>query len=156
MTRTYRTDDGLSVLQALEQYGVRADRALGKQLYREATDIIAKSQPLVPVDTGTLRSSGYVAPPEMQEGYISVELGYGGPAARINPKTGESSDAYAIFVHENLNAHHDVGQALFLHQPFVEAESGMGQRIADGMNADLKGTEAAVTLSTAIDEGPNE
>jgi hypothetical protein len=56
-----------------------------------------------PVEFGTLRDSGLVDPPTSGFGYVKVELGFGGAAS-----------AYAIYVHEDLDAHHDVGQAKFL------------------------------------------
>jgi len=97
-----------------------------------------------------------VKPPEIDGDYVTVEFGYGGPAAKINPKTGESTDAYALFVHENLQAHHKVGQALYLGQPFIEAEDGMGARIAAGMASDLQGSSASVSVETQTDEGPSQ
>ena len=40
------------------------------------------------------------------------------------------TQSYAIYVHENLTAHHDVGQAKFLQQPFYGAVNGMAERVA--------------------------
>lgn len=117
--------------------GDKAISSLGKALYGEAQGIMAASEPLVPVDTGALRSSGYVTPPEEDGDRVVVYLGYGGPAAKINPKTLESTDGYAIYVHENLEAHHPVGCAKFLELPFNQATEGMGARIANTMRADM-------------------
>jgi bacteriophage HK97-gp10 putative tail-component len=61
-----------------------------------------ESKPLVPVDTGNLRGSGYTR----KSGELEVEVGY--------------SAAYAVFVHEDLEAHHKVGQAKFLEQAVHE------------------------------------
>lgn len=55
-----------------------------------------ESKPLVPVDTGNLKNSGYTR----KAGARAVEVGY--------------AAAYAVYVHENLEAHHDNGQAKFL------------------------------------------
>jgi len=54
---------------------------------------------LAPVDTGALKNSGFTR----KSGALAVEVGF--------------SAAYAIFVHENLEAHHHVGQAKFLQTP---------------------------------------
>lgn len=53
----------------------------------------------VPVDKGTLRSSGKVTGPMNDE----VELAFGGASA-----------PYALEQHENLNFHHDIGEARYL------------------------------------------
>lgn len=150
--KSYRTASGRTITQILESYGKPAAQSMARQLYREATGIMAASQGLVPVDTAALRSSGYVAPPVIQGGRVRVEFGYGGPAARINSKTGTSTDGYALFVHENLEAFHKVGGAKFLEMPFDQAKAGMSARIAKGMRADLAGTGSDVVQGVA-DEG---
>ncbi len=128
---TYRTSSGRSLADTLARYGEAAAIPLGKALYAEANDIVNASVDLVPVDTGTLKGSHYVAPPQREGSVISVTFGYGGPAARINPKSGESSDAYALYVHEDLEANHPRGgQPKYLEQPFLEAQEGMADRIS--------------------------
>lgn len=54
------------------------------------------AQERTPVDTGNLKNSAYTR----KEGELSVVVGFGA--------------AYAIFVHEDLEAHHETGQAKFL------------------------------------------
>lgn len=135
--KSYRSASGRSISETLAQYGERVAHSLGKQLYREAQGIMAASQGLVPVDTGALRSSGYVDEPKREGDTIEVLLGYGGPAAQINPKTGESTDGYALRVHENLEANHPVGGPKFLELPFDQASRGMDDRVAKGIKADL-------------------
>ncbi len=137
---SYKTISGKRISETFRDHTERevAD-ALGKALYHEASGIIAQSQPLVPVETGALRASPFVKDPERDGTVIEVAFGYGGPAAKINPKTGESTDAYAIFVHENLEAHHPVGQAKYLEQPFDAAKSGQAGRIVDHMRGTLGG-----------------
>lgn len=137
--KAYRTASGRSVQDSLKLFGDKAEKSLGRQLYREATGIIMSSQGLVPVDTTALKSSKYVTEPERDGDVITVFLGYGGPAAQINKKTGESTDAYALYVHENLEAFHPVGTAKYLEMPFDQAKSGMGARIAAAIRADMHG-----------------
>ncbi len=61
--------------------------AIPAALYQEAHDIMRESKRQVPVDTGRLRATGYVTPPQKDErGEDYVELGYG--------------TDYALYVHE--------------------------------------------------------
>lgn len=130
---------GRSVRRILQDYGAKAVASLGRQMYREGVGIGAASQGLVPVDTSALRSSLYVTEPYYDVGIIRVDIGYGGPAAKINPKTGESTDGYALMVHENLEAFHPVGTAKFLEMPFDQAKRGMAARLAAGIRSDMHG-----------------
>ena len=52
------------------------------------------------------------------------------------------SAAYALFVHENLQAHHDVGQAKFLETPAREKQSQMAKIISKGMKAGMTPVQA--------------
>lgn len=81
--------------QLLKRLGAVALPAAAKSLYESAEMIMADSKEnYVPVDQGTLRSTGYVKPPELLSATnAKVELGYGGPAA-----------PYAVAVHENPRA----------------------------------------------------
>ena len=47
------------------------------------------------------------------------------------------SQGYAIFVHENLEAHHEVGQAKFLEEPARDLQRVMAQQIKDSVKAGL-------------------
>lgn len=66
------------------------------------------SQPLVPVDTGRLKASGNV----LQENSCTVYVTY----KAINPENGYD---YAPIQHEDLDFHHNVGQAKYLEEPFM-------------------------------------
>lgn len=148
--KTYRTASGRSISQILQDYGDKAMDALGKGLYREATGIVEASKGLVPVDTSSLRSSGYVEEPKREGDHIVVNFGYGGPAAKINPKTGESTDGYALLVHEDMEKHHPVGSAKYLELPFNEATKGMDKRLADTVRSQMKG---GVSATPSAQEG---
>ena len=77
-----------------------------------ARAVLGKSQPLVPVDTGALKSSGRV---EEGKGNAAI-LVYGGRQF-INPRTNRWVD-YAIAVHyRKKRVRHKVGQAQFVGQP---------------------------------------
>lgn len=115
----------LAVLSRLEN----AEQALGRALYEEANRIFNLSQALVPVDTGTLRSSGQVALPEQSSRGTSVTIGYGGAAS-----------GYAVYVHERLDLNHpNGGQAKFLEEPVMAAVDGIAARLADTLDSIAKG-----------------
>ena len=88
-----------------------APQAIAQAIWEEANVIFAKSQILVPVDTGVLRGSGGVSAPQMgNQGYF-VDIFYGGPAA-----------SYALYVHEIIgNYHKPPTQAKYLEQPFMQS-----------------------------------
>jgi len=86
-------------------------------LKTEAELTMTESKKEVPVDTGALRDSGFVDEPKISGGDISVRLGYGGVATKVNEKTGEITTTYAVIVHEDMKAHHVVGKAKFLEDP---------------------------------------
>lgn len=95
-------------------------------LYYEAGIEMTEAKRRCPVDVtpptphpGQLRASGFVHQPVRRGRMISVTLSFGGLA-----------DDYAIYVHENLDAHHPVGQAKFLESTLVESQPYMGERIA--------------------------
>lgn len=99
-------------------------------LYQEGTQLMSQSVPLVPVDTGSLRASSFTSQPTISGDKISVKCGYGGTATKINPKTGEASTDYAVKVHEDLDVHHNTGQAKFLEVP--------AHALASKFNANMK------------------
>ena len=113
---------------ALRKRGREAPKILARALFREAEPIMTKSKRLVPVDTGALRSSGHVEPPEIRGKRVRVFLVYGGASAE-----------YAVFVHENTNARHNPPtQAKYLEQPLMEAIPGLGGRLAARVRGDMK------------------
>lgn len=105
----------------------------------EAELIMAKSkQEHVPVDLGTLRSSGFVNDAERRGKNVSVTMGYGGAAS-----------AYALAIHETPSKHdppswkgkdvefHPEGRSSkYLEIPFYEALEGMDERIAKRLDVE--------------------
>ncbi len=78
--------------------------------------VFDRSQVLVPVKGGDLKSSGYIETRIKANGLVVGEVGYG--RGGVPP--------YAVFVHENLDAHHaSPTQAKFLEQAADEAANGM-------------------------------
>lgn len=84
--------------------------------------VFAKSQELVPVDTGALKASGVFIPAK------SVMANYENPQAYIN--YGNADVDYALYVHENLEARHEAPtQAKFLETPLAQSEAKLMEAI---------------------------
>jgi len=107
------------LVKALKSGKEKSPQAIAQAIWEEANMIFAKSQILVPVDTGVLRGSGGVSAPQMgNQGYF-VDIFYGGPAA-----------PYALYVHEIIgNYHNPPTQAKYLEQPLMEAMDGLQSRL---------------------------
>ena len=105
----------------------RAPATVAGAMYVEAEIEMTESKKLVPVQYGHLRASGHVRQPEVSGRTVTVVLGYGGPAG-----TGSNTEdvGYAIPVHEDLEAHHTVGQARYLSSVLDESVPFLVQRIA--------------------------
>jgi len=69
-------------------------RTAASAMYIEAERVMTESKLHVPVDTGTLRSTGFVEKPTINNNIILVKMGYGGPAA-----------PYAKAVHDGYPPH---------------------------------------------------
>lgn len=83
-----------TLLRRMRRKGVKVERALGQFVTQEAESVMTLAkEKFVPVDLGTLRSSGFVSPPMRVGHTVGVKLGFGGPAA-----------PYALMVHENPRA----------------------------------------------------
>ncbi len=111
------------VARNLERVLVHLSNQAGAALMQVAEEEMGESKQRTPVDTGALRDSGFVEPPVFDPTGVSVRLGFGGPAID-----------YAVAVHENLESHHDVGQAKFLESVLLESAPFLAQRIAARMN----------------------
>jgi hypothetical protein len=107
------------LVKALKSGKEKSPQAIAQAIWEEANMIFAKSQILVPVDTGVLRGSGGVSAPQLgSQGYF-VDIFYGGPAA-----------PYALYVHEIIgNYHNPPTQAKYLEQPLMEAMDGLQSRL---------------------------
>ena len=87
---------GIEELQkALKDGKEKSPQAIAQAIWEEANLIFAKSQVLVPVDTGVLRGSGGVSAPQQGPQGFFVDVFYGGPAA-----------PYALYVHEIIENYH--------------------------------------------------
>ena len=103
--------------------------ALDRALYAIASNVIAHAQAdYVPVDTGTLKASGTVLPPEREGSRVTVTLGFGGAAKD-----------YAEIQERREDFHHKVGQAHYLETAVLDAVPTMQTELAARVAADIEG-----------------
>lgn len=114
------------LMAALQALGPQAQGAAAGVLRQEAELLMTQAKGLTPVDTGALRASGHVQPPEETATGVAVTLGFGGPVVE-----------YAVYVHEDLAASHPVGQAKFLEQPVLTWAGQAESVIADALRGRL-------------------
>ena len=91
-------------------------------LYQEALVEQKESMKRTPVDTGALRDSHQTSLPKWKGQNLEVTIKVGGPAA-----------GYAVIVHEDMEAKHEVGEAKFLERTIQESATHMLARIAKRM-----------------------
>jgi hypothetical protein len=111
------------VKKKLESLPPKFEKAVEAALYAEALEVKKLSMQRTPVDTGALRASHVVNKPERDGKSIVVNIEVGGPAGGVDV-------GYAIYVHENLEAFHKVGQAKFLESAHMERSKGLRDRVA--------------------------
>ena len=93
--------------------------AVAKALEAEGEIEMTKAKRRTPVKTDVLRASGHVLPVQRKGREMTVTLAFGGPAI-----------GYAVYVHENLEAFHKVGQAKFLESTIRESAPYLAARVA--------------------------
>jgi hypothetical protein len=81
-----------------------------------AEQVIGDAQQLAPVKTGALQASGTTKPIEVEGETIHKEIGF--------------NTDYAAAVHENTEAHHDMGQSKFLVTALQQNQSKLGPVVA--------------------------
>lgn len=113
------------VARTLDLAARRVPQMAALAMLEEAEIEMTEAKERTPVDWGNLRDSGHVEDPEIQGRDISVRLVFGGPAA-----------PYALYVHEDLDAHHTVGQAKFLESVLNESRPFLAARIARHFDLD--------------------
>lgn len=113
------------MIQKLRKVADQYPDVVAKALYQEAQIEATEMKRRTPVDTtanaphpGQLRNSIHVEEPERKGRTISVMIATGVEAP------------YAIYVHENPDAYHPVGQWKFMESVINESRSHMADRIA--------------------------
>lgn len=92
---------------------------LAKALYEEAKIEMREAKKRTPRDTWALRKSGKTHKPVISGNNVSVSLTFGNDQVD-----------YAVFVHEDFEAHHPFGQAKFLESTINESRPYIAQRVA--------------------------
>jgi hypothetical protein len=127
----------------------------------EAQDVMRKSQRLVPVDTGRLRSSKFVALPVATSSRISQLLGYATVYAESVhegnfPSVDELKPAQrrAMFARlkRNKGRRSKVGGTKYLEIPMREAASGFDNRIAKRAKIKWERRDFAIRGAVSIQE----
>jgi hypothetical protein len=119
MAVKYGLVDRDGVRKKIQQLSRQAPQIMMRALRQEAEIEATESKRRTPVDLGNLRASVHVEGPQMKGKNVEVAIVAGGPAA-----------PYALFVHEDLNAHHRVGQAKFIESTLKESAPFLAARIA--------------------------
>jgi hypothetical protein len=89
-------------------------RALYEETQIEEKEVVRRT----PKETGDLRSTVHIVGPIREGRTVYCLILAGGPDA-----------PYAFIVHEDLDAHHDVGQAKYIESVLMESRSFMGVRV---------------------------
>lgn len=110
---------GNEMASALRNLVARTPKVLAAAIHAEGEIEMTEAKRRTPVDTGALRASGFVEDVVVSPTTTRVQLGFGGPSA-----------PYAVYVHEDLEALHPVGQAKFLESTLLESAPHMADRIA--------------------------
>jgi hypothetical protein len=112
----------------------------GEILKNIGTDIMLESFEECPKDTWTLVSSGYVTDPIVTNDKVSVEIGYGGPEDKVNPKTGKLASEYMFIVHEDYEKYATkriTGKSKFFEDPVRRAETKFKDDLANSIRVIL-------------------
>lgn len=113
MAKNYRLEvqGAGDLLEMLVRGGRNAVELSGRYLYAHATKVFEQSQLEVPVDTGALRSSGFITQPYIFGNQVAISIVYGQAAA-----------PYALWVHEILEYYHEPPtKSKFLEDPLTNS-----------------------------------
>lgn len=143
MSMRFSIRGGTVIRRELERLLDAYPEAMGAAIYQEGLAIEADAKARTPVDTGRLRASAFVTPPKRGEiTQVMVRYPDSGPGEssilsviatgdrrRVSVQVGYATD-YAPYVHENLEAHHAVGEAKFLENAVNARTAGFAERVA--------------------------
>jgi len=129
MSMTFKCRSVAELTERIERLAQVFPEGVGQAMHEEAGIIMNESAPQVPVDTGFLRSTGYVKDPYQEGQTITVEMGY--------------YANYAAPVHDipDPPVHHEVGKAHFLSDPFDAKAPELPRRIVERVESYLGGSD---------------
>jgi hypothetical protein len=116
--------DVSKLLKGLKTAHDKAIAAAERAVNRVAAQTIGDARSLTPVKTGALQASGVALPAETDGTKITATIGF--------------NTNYAAAVHENLTAHHDVGQAKYLEAAMRRNAPKLAVEVAKQINEALK------------------
>lgn len=94
-------------------------KQVDRALYQETQIELKEVKKRTPVEFGELRASEHVEGPTRQGGSVWTNIVAGGPSA-----------PYAIYVHEDPDAFHEVGQWKYIESVLLESRPFMAARVA--------------------------
>ena len=103
------------LVRGLREFPPELKTEIGKAIMKSAYLVEGKSKPITPVLTGQLRGS--------------IASKFSSFQAIIQP-----NKEYAIYVHENLTAHHPVGEAKFMEKGAKQAEPQIQREFQGAIN----------------------
>jgi hypothetical protein len=111
---------GVEAMRAkLKRLAEKFPDEVARALYQETEVEVKEVKMRTPVDRGTLRASVHQVGPRREGRMIYTLIAAGGPAA-----------PYAIYVHEDLDAIHKVGQAKYIESVIMESRPYLAARVA--------------------------
>ena len=122
MAYAYARFDGIDkMIKKLNVGAAGLARQTAEGLYAELKEVeVPEVRRRTPIRYGDLRESVTVTDPIIKKGrWIQCNVTAGGPTA-----------PYAVYVHEDLLAWHEVGEAKFLERPLREAAPFLAGRVA--------------------------
>lgn len=115
--------NGIPAMRArIRKAGVSFRNQLARAVYEEASVELLEVVRRTPLLHGPLRASERLDGPHFEGDNVYVMIVAGGPSA-----------PYAVYVHENEEADHPIGQDHFISSVLEESQSYMGQRILKRM-----------------------
>lgn len=150
--------------RALAEAGDLATMALASAMVEEMLAVVATAKELVPANIGTLKGTGTVLPPDITGTRIEVVGGFGNSASKYAiwvhegrlqgskaPPVGaikqwlhdKGYDEDLAWVTARNIGRRGIKATKFLERPFLERESGMPGRMADGVAKALERLRSA-------------
>lgn len=124
-------DDWRRAVKNLRRIADKSGEYLGNALTLAAENLMSEAIPITPFDTGDLRRSGYVSQPKVVGGDVTIEVGFGGTAAK-----------YALRVHEWTDPEPNWSEPgtgpKYLERPFNAMRSKLPAEISASFRRDLK------------------
>lgn len=116
------------VERGIERLIMRQREGKLRLVQEELEAIMTLGKIYCPVDTGALRGSGHVTAVQNEGGVITGSVVFGGAAA-----------PYAVIVHEDTTAHHNVGQSKYLERALLDRLAIITQAIEEDYRAIFRG-----------------